>query len=258
MSTDPIRANKIGQIIELERNQWKGNKAKISDYPGLLEEVQKYTWTFSGDAHPYLRSSKLNMSLHKFVLCFAYGQEKVENMLAHDNIIEHLDNDGLNCTYDNLHIISSDFNKAKAFTIDKMEPSYSGIPHFVTGVYFSHLKRYYQMQVFMNDNLFYDLRDVRSPIPIEEMFFLYDDFTNLYIDWLYVLGCREKGLFEISKMHANRVLAKNRPIIEITDEERDHVIIERDGEFYLNLNTSGERLAVLSKTSYKDLTTSSH
>ena len=253
MGVDKLRTTVIGNNIELEREQWRGEKARISNYPGLVDEVCKYTWTLSSNGHPYLRCQKLKMSLHKFVLCYIYGKERVEVILSHDNIIEHLDNDGLNCTYDNLHIISSDFNKAKAFTIDKMEPAYQGVPHFVTGVFFSHINHYYQMQVFFNDNVYFDYRDSKKPIPVEEFFFLYSDFENLYIDWLYVLSCREGGLFDIRKMHAGSVLAKNRPLIEISEEERDHVIIERNGEIYLNLSTSGDRLAVLSKASYKNL-----
>ena len=119
MGTDRMKTTVIGNRIELSRDQWDGHKAYISDYPGLLEAVQKYTWTYSGGEHPYLRSSKLKTSLHKFVLAFLYGAGNLEKMLLPDNIIEHLDNNGLNCSYDNLHILSSDRNKGKAFLIDK-------------------------------------------------------------------------------------------------------------------------------------------
>lgn len=140
----------IGDMFELSRDQWCGQKAKITNYPGLLEEVIKYTWTFTGGVHPYLRCSAINMSLHKFVLSFLYGKKEVEKMLGADNIIEHLDNDGLNCSYDNLHVISADYNKAKAFTIDKMAHDFSQIPAYITDVYYTHSKARYQMQIFFN------------------------------------------------------------------------------------------------------------
>ena len=41
--------------------------------------------------------------------------------------------------------------------------------------------------------------------------------------------------------------------IEITEEERDHIIIERDGKYYLNIKTSGNQLAVMRKTRYVNL-----
>lgn len=104
------------ELITLQRDQWNGKKAKISNFPDLLDEVMKYTWTYTEGNHPYLNSSKLKVSLHKFVLQYLYGKEKLDEMLGESNIIEHLDNDGLNCTYDNLHILSADLNKAKVFT----------------------------------------------------------------------------------------------------------------------------------------------
>ena len=107
--------------VRLQREQWQGNSAYISNYPGLLDEVKKHTWTYSAGEHPYLNCSVLGVSLHKFVLQFLYGKDKLEEMLGKSNIIEHLDNNGLNCTYENLHVLSEDMNKAKAFSIDKKE-----------------------------------------------------------------------------------------------------------------------------------------
>lgn len=142
------KIERIGNMILLKRDQWKDHTATISDYPGLLDEVMKYTWTYYESDHPYLKCGKLNTSLHKFVLAFLYGADQLNHMLNNDNIIEHLDNDGLNCAYDNLHIISADYNKAKAFTIDKERALEPDIPSFITDVYYSHEKHYYQMQVF--------------------------------------------------------------------------------------------------------------
>lgn len=36
-----------GNQVRLQREQWSGNVAYISNYPGLLEEVKKYTWTYT-------------------------------------------------------------------------------------------------------------------------------------------------------------------------------------------------------------------
>ncbi len=240
--------SKSGDIVELEREQWRGHKARITDYPGLLDAIKKYTWTYSSGQHPYLQSNKADMSLHKFVLCYLYGYDAVEKMLLNGNIIEHLDNDGLNCTFDNLHIISADYNKAKAFTIDKETLTSMGIPHFVTDVYYSHQGKYYQMQVFFNNDLLYVVQPEKAPTPVEELFLQYNAFHDLYLDWLYILGCREAGTFDIKKFHYNKWFCSVRPYIEITEDEKDKVIIERDGKFYLNIRTSGDRIAYLNHT----------
>lgn len=245
------KIERIGNMILLKRDQWKDHTATISDYPGLLDEVMKYTWTYYESDHPYLKCGKLNTSLHKFVLAFLYGADQLNHMLNNDNIIEHLDNDGLNCAYDNLHIISADYNKAKAFTIDKERALEPDIPSFITDVYYSHEKHYYQMQVFFNRDVFYNQSNGQ---PIEEPFFQYNDFRSLYIDWVYIYGCRQQGAFDLSTFHMSRLYAKNRPIIYLTEDEQDHVFIQRDGQWFLRLNPDGgDKTTFLNKTVYQDL-----
>ena len=253
MATDRIKSIEIGNDIELSRKQWKGHVAMISNYPGLMKEISKYTWTYSGKEHPYLQSSKLGKSLHRFVLEFLYGQDALEKMLQQGNIIEHLDNDGLNCTYENLHILSSDFNKAKAFTIDNQMDKYQGIPSFITDIYYSHNKNYYQMQITFNKNIYFaTTNDITAPI--EAFFFQYQDFEELYMDWLYVFRCRQSGLFDVRKFHHNQWKAKFRPQIRLMPEERDNIFIERNGKRYLILNTEDkEKMVYLSKTTYVNL-----
>ena len=245
------KIERIGNVILLKRDQWKDHTATISDYPGLLDEVMKYTWTYYESDHPYLKCGKLNTSLHKFVLAFLYGADQLNHMLDNGNIIEHLDNDGLNCAYDNLHIISADYNKAKAFTIDKERALEPDIPSFITDVYYSHEKHYYQMQVFFNRDVFYNQSNGQ---PIEELFFQYNDFRSLYIDWVYIYGCRQQGAFDLSTFHMSRLYAKNRPIIYLTEDEQDHVFIQRDGQWFLRLNPDGgDKTTFLNKTVYQDL-----
>lgn len=245
------KIERIGNMILLKRDQWKDHTATISDYPGLLDEVMKYTWTYYESDHPYLKCGKLNTSLHKFVLAFLYGADQLNHMLNNDNIVEHLDNDGLNCAYDNLHIISADYNKAKAFTIDKERALEPDIPSFITDVYYSHEKHYYQMQVFFNRDVFYNQSNGQ---PIEELFFQYNDFRSLYIDWVYIYGCRQQGAFDLSTFHMSRLYAKNRPIIYLTEDEQDHVFIQRDGQWFLRLNPDGgDKTTFLNKTVYQDL-----
>lgn len=245
------KIERIGNMILLKRDQWKDHTATISDYPGLFDEVMKYTWTYYESDHPYLKCGKLNTSLHKFVLAFLYGADQLNHMLNNDNIIEHLDNDGLNCAYDNLHIISADYNKAKAFTIDKERALEPDIPSFITDVYYSHEKHYYQMQVFFNRDVFYNQSNGQ---PIEELFFQYNDFRSLYIDWVYIYGCRQQGAFDLSTFHMSRLYAKNRPIIYLTEDEQDHVFIQRDGQWFLRLNPDGgDKTTFLNKTVYQDL-----
>jgi len=249
MSVGKLKTEYAGNRIVLKRDQWKGHTATISDYPGLLEGVMKFTWTYKEGDHPYLICGKLETSLHKYVLSFLYGVDQLNHMLDNDNIIEHLDNDGLNCTYDNLHIISADYNKAKAFTIDKERELDPEIPSYITDVYYSHEKRYYQMQVFFNRDVFFNKYTGQ---PIEELVFQYNDFRKLYVDWVYIYGCRKQGIFNLSTFHMDRLIPKGRSIIDLNEDEKDQIFIQRDGQWFMHLNPDGgEKATIVKKTTYK-------
>lgn len=250
-----------GDRIKLQRDQWKGNVAYISNFPGLIDEVKKYTWTYNAGDHPYLVSSKLKISLHKFVLQFLYGKEKLDEMIGKANIIEHLDNNGLNCAFENLHVLSEDLNKAKAFSIDKKNESLeslelSAIPAMVTDVYYSHKNQYFQLQVFFNKNIVYNRKTNRI---VQSFIFHYNDFEMLFIDWLYCFECIKKEEFDVYKHHAIRVYEEDAPIIELSENEKNAAMVERDGKYYLLIRTDPEDgpIAFLNHTSFREIDISS-
>ena len=241
--------------IKLQREQWKGNAAYISNYPGLLDEVKKYTWTYAENKHPYLNCPTLNLSLHKFVLQFLYGKEKLDEMLGKSNIIEHLDNNGLNCTYENLHVLSEDMNKAKAFSIDKKNAALEAgeisiIPALITDVYYSHKGKYFQLQVFFNKDLVFNRATNK---PVETMIFHYDNFDSLFIDWLYCFECIKKEEFDVYKHHAVRVYSKDATMIELREDEKDATMVERDGRYYLVIRSDPQKgpVAFMNHIAYK-------
>ncbi len=226
-------------VIELQRTQWRGNTAYISNYPGLLDEVKKYTWTYSDNGHPYLNCSKLKTSLHKFVLQFLYGKDKLDIMLGNDNIIEHLDNNGLNCCYENLHILSSKLNKAKAFSIDEESDrikngEYGFIPALITDVYYSHAKRYFQLQLYFNT---ITIADGNSGQLVNGFNLRYNDFNTLFIDWLYCYECIKKQQFDFSKIHTDDFDVQYVPKTQLREDEKEATFIERDGKILFVIRT---------------------
>ena len=242
-----IEVMTIGENLQLRREQWRGKHVTISNYDGLLDEVLKYTWTYTAGKHPYIRCARLNQSLHYFVLAFLYGKNKLDTMLQNRNIIEHLDNNGLNCTYENLHILSSDENTAKALTVDKRAKVHAYAPVFITDVYYSHKRKYFQMQLTYNEDVFLN---IQTHQPVEQIVMIYETFNNLFSDWL-VVSERCDGRFDFSKFRCDCLLHKDRPIIELKPEEKDATIIERDGTYYLRLNPNGGSKATwIEKTHY--------
>ena len=240
MPTGSMDVREIGNVYELKRDQWKGNTAQITKDPELLEKVKQLTWTYSDTDHPYLNNSKTRTSLHKYVLCHIYGEDYVNKMLAAGNIIEHLDNDGLNCTYENLHIISETLNKTKAFSIDllsKETDTIRDIPPFITDVYYLHAKQQFQMQVFLNDAIYFSNRTGKA---IAVFLCRYNQFEDLFIDWFYLLNSRASRFFDIGKFHACLIACMESTYFEVTPEEMSHPMIMREGKWYINLDAKNE------------------
>lgn len=261
MAKKDMKVEKYGDVYELSRPQWGDNKARISNYPGLLDKVLKHTWTYKTGDHAYLTTSikgddgkKHTVSLHRFVLNHLYGTENLEKMLEPDNIIEHLDNNGLNCDYLNLHILSENLNKAKAFTIDlEQRKPFTEIPAFIADVFYVHNRRYFQMQITFNDNLVG--HKVNGQIlPVESLTLRYWNFEELYIDWMRVIDFKKKHTFEPRAFRPANMVIKDRPQLDLTDEEKKGFIIERNGELYLILRTDGtDGLTFIRKAAYRNL-----
>lgn len=228
--------NISGEYIELKREQWRGHIARVTNDPELLNEVKKYTWTYCEGDHPYLRNGVLGMSLHEFVLSHIYGHEHVKSMIQAGNIIEHLDNDGLNCAYDNLHIVSADWNKTKAFSIDKIRKELEAVCEmraYATDVYYCHEEKYFQLQVMMNDDIYINIENKHA---VEMFICIYTVFEDLYLDWLYLLNKLQTRRFDITKFHASKINVQERPYLTIHPDERNNPVIIRNGVAYLNLD----------------------
>lgn len=244
----------IGDVYELRRDQWGDNIVRISKDPALLEEVKKHTWTYCKGNHPYIKCSREKKTLHEFVMGFVYGKDNIDKLQAEGNIIEHLDNNGLNCTYENLHIISDDLNKAKAFSIDKMnkEGEKIAFPPYVVDVYYLHKIKQFQMQICLNDNIYFNSTTKK---PVEMFICRYNVFEDIFPDWFYLLRSRESKTFDIGKLNAYQVVVKDSPVIELSPEEQNMPYIYRNGVMYLNLDArkNGVPLVTLMHTSLRKI-----
>ena len=61
---------------------------------GLWELIDSTKWHPSGN---YIRSSKLGY-LHRVVMSYWYGEDAITEAKEKDFIVEHLDNNGVNCS----------------------------------------------------------------------------------------------------------------------------------------------------------------
>lgn len=80
------------------------------------DEIQSVTWGLNNGR--YLYNGKLGY-LHAYIMEKWYGKEMCDEMKKLDYVIDHMDNDSVNCCINNLCFLSNAYNKAKGLTFDQ-------------------------------------------------------------------------------------------------------------------------------------------
>ncbi len=83
----------------------------------LYSMIASTTWTkeTSEKGKEYLRSTKYGL-LHQLVISYFYGEGALLEAYKSDYVIDHLDNNGYDCTCENLALIPRKENSAKGLT----------------------------------------------------------------------------------------------------------------------------------------------
>lgn len=96
----------------------------------------------------------------------------------------------------------------------------------------------FQMQLFLNAGVYFNLE---TQSEVERFVCKYDNFQDLFRDWLYVLKCqKEESLFEIGKFSCTHMEAIDRHVFILAPEEVNNPFIIRDGKVYINLDAKNE------------------
>ncbi len=115
MNTE-IRFDEHENEISFFKKGWK-SVAQIDNIPEIVDIVKSNTWV---DNNGYLYCSKLKKYLHRLVVEYKIGKEKLTELTENGFVVDHLNNnEKYNCHLDNLHVISADLNIAKGHTVDK-------------------------------------------------------------------------------------------------------------------------------------------
>lgn len=193
----------------------KLNKIGYTNYDeNLYKELCKVSWSKKGN---YIYSSKLKQSLHQFVMAYWYGQESLDASKKAGFIVEHHDNNGFNCTIENLSFVPEDINKGKAFTYDKDREKM--LPRVAVNFFKDFNTGKYQITVAFNKPIY--LKNGDSPIPIGAMYLLYpDDFRRTLRDALAILNeLEDHKKIDLSKLQCEKMKLK-KPIILATNSEQ--------------------------------------
>lgn len=230
--------------LVLRREQWKGREAQISASDELLEEIKKFHWTLRGSAeHPYL-STKSNGELtylHTFVLRWLYG-DKQFNEMSKEMVIDHLDNDGLNCSFENLCLTSNAWNVAKGQIVDD-DGRWTSIPDYIVDAFYLHDQKCYQVQISFNRCMFQFCNQGVATICLK-----YCNQSTMITDWMYLNSClKEKQIPNIERLREDCIVAYDF-FMNFDNVPKEQMFVEKDGKLYGRRNVEESNFFIICKS----------
>lgn len=184
-----------GDIITIKHPEWDF-LAHASIRDDYIDEIQSVTWSKNGE---YLYNKKLGY-LHIYIMKKWYGEEKYLQMSRAGYVIDHMDNNGHNCCINNLFFLTSDENKAKGLTVDKMSKKRT---HMALSLYKDFETGYFQITIVFNYPAIAKIEGLERPAKIDLACLLYDcEYELVLNDARKILyDYRRDYTFEPERLH---------------------------------------------------------
>ncbi len=225
----------------------------MADYtPELWDKIGNLNWSvkfkkvkyktkdengneLEGREPQYLQSGVLRKTLHRVVMEHELGEEVVAEAYKRNMVIDHLDNDGLNCKNYNLCFLLKKTNTYKGQHLDKISQEY--IPTAALKIYRIATNNTFQITIAPN-KCFVNEKGQQ----LDRVKFLYDTPYELVVQDAETMLTDIEGKQAIDLDYLRKVCRfkdiriKFCIMVKPTEEERSFypgMIIERDGNYYI-------------------------
>jgi hypothetical protein len=216
-----------GDRIEISRPTFN-SLGMITYDEDLLKKVQSVTWSKSGK---YLKSHKLKLTLHQLAIKHFYGDEVLEEAYKNKMVVDHIDNNSYDCTYENLALIPKDLNTAKGQTFDKERKQL--LRMFAINITKDRDTDEFQISVLFNTPT--TLLFKGENIKLSVIYLRYGkDFRTAFNDANTILtDLVNTGRLDFRYVHASNFMFRQAYEFELTEDEVNGVYIIREGQFYM-------------------------
>lgn len=232
----------INDHIHILRKKF-GKLAFTSYNSKLYESLKQTTWTPTADG--YMTSKKFG-SLHMHVMSIKYGEDVIKEAYENDFVIDHINNNGFDCSYTNLEIIPRKLNAAKGLTYDEEREKFL----YKFALNFSKDESTEEFQINIGFNKPHDLITKDGRIPIAAIYLRYGkDYKTTFLDAQSILNdLVENERLEFRKLRATTILIEQAIQTVISNEEAKQGYIIRDGQIYI---VQGSENTMLTQLSHK-------
>lgn len=224
------RVTHDGKTITISRPTFKC-LAFVTYTEDLYNMVVSTTWTrvTSDTGKEYLKSVKYGF-LHQLVINYFYGVDVLNEAYKNNYVIDHLDNNGYECTYENLTLIPKNENSAKGLTYD-IERAES-IHKYAINITKDFDTGEFQISVAFNQRANIKIED--EIVPLATLYLRYGtDYKTAFIDARSILNdLNNNGSLNISNLHHNGLDYKKAEVVFATHEQIASGLVIKDGQIY--------------------------
>ena len=198
------------------------------------EELCNYIWSINSDGYP--TNITLGGGLHRYVMGKWYGEDTLKEFTDKGYVVDHMNNNHLDCRISNLEFLKKIYKTATGFVFDKDSEE---IKHRIAVNLFKDFSTgNYQITIGCNDNICYNDNDGNVHY-VNAIKLLYScDYSIVINDAENIIRQYEtEEIINIHSTHAVDIRVDEAPSIVFTQEEKEKVIVEKDGKQYLILGT---------------------
>lgn len=212
------------------------NILAYTDYDEILwNKVKELTWSVKNEK--YLYCGKIKKSLHQVVMDHLYGDGISQQMYKNEYIIDHIDNNGFNCKFNNLTFLKKSKNTAKGMHYDKERKAMTSI----VALNIFKIVESEEYQITIGFNKPYYIYKNGEKIEIVVIYLKYKDRFNTALgDAEYILDeLKENKNLDLSKLKADEIYFEETFKIALRNEEKKAPFFIRDEKIYINLDCDG-------------------
>ena len=213
-----------GDTVSIMREDW--NEIAFATYrEDYYEELSRHTWSIQNG---YPTNQTLGGGLHRYMMSKWYGEAVLSDMTARGFVVDHMNNNHMDCRISNLEFLKHNRNVAKGQYFDKESAS---LRHGIAVTMFKDFKTgCYQITIGCNDaictedgryinaiKLLYTCSYAQVVLDAESILTMYDEERRISLEHLGY--CDKRITFA--------------PNINLTEEEKEQLFVIRDGITYL-------------------------
>lgn len=219
-----------GDTITIMRKDW--DQVALATYrDDYFNELSTHTWSINNG---YPTNQTLGGGLHRYMMSKWYGEDVLKDLTEKGYVVDHMNNNHMDCRICNLEFLKHDRNVAKGMYLDKesrqMEHrlAISLFKDFKTGCY--------QITIGCNDTIVSEDSEGKKHY-INSIKLLYNcDYSLVVLDAEAILTEYEsENKFSTSALHCCDQRVIEAPELDLTEEEKQQAIVVRNGITYLVL-----------------------